>query len=137
LLETAAKDGLIGRLGISTNKAPIMQPVNFVYNNRRIVLRLGMGLMAQAAAGAVVAFEIDHLDRKVRVAWSVLVRGLATPLEESERLRADYIAPTPLVPAPGDMVLVVRLDLVTGRRFRLDNATPDAVVGLRVGSPLP
>src|ERR1700681_2194426 len=127
LLATAAKDGSIGRLGVSTQQAPIIQPVNFAYHDRRIVLRLGLGLMADAAAGALVAFEVDHLDRKARVAWSVLVRGLATSLEESERMGATYIAPTPLVPAPGDTVLVVRLDSVTGRRFRLDSATPDAV----------
>jgi Pyridoxamine 5'-phosphate oxidase len=127
LLATAAKDGSIGRLGVSTQRAPIIQPVNFAYHDRRIVLRLGPGLMADTAGGALVAFEVDHLDRIARVAWSVLVRGLATPLAESERLGATYVAPTPLVPAPGDTVLVVRLDVVTGRRFRLDNATPDAV----------
>lgn len=127
MLATAAKDGSIGRLGVSTQRAPIIQPVNFAYHDRRIVLRLGPGLMADAAAGALVAFEVDHLDQTASVAWSVLVRGLATPLEESERLGAAYIAPTPLVPAPGDTVLVVRLDIVTGRRFPLDDATPNAV----------
>jgi len=127
LLATASKDGLVGRLGVSTQEAPVIQPVNFAYRDRRIVLRLGRGLMADAAAGALVAFEVDHLDRKARVAWSVLARGLATPLEEFERLGETYIAPTPLVPTPGDTILVIRLELVTGRRFRLDNVTPDTM----------
>jgi uncharacterized protein len=127
LLAKAAKAGSVGRLGVSTQRAPVIQPVNFAYHHRRIVLRLGPGLMADAARGALVAFEVDHLDEKAGVAWSVLVRGLATPLEESERLGAAYVAPTPLVPTPGDLVLVVRLDVVTGRRFQLDNATPNVV----------
>ena len=134
LLASAARDGLIGRLGVSTHQAPIIQPVNFAYHDRRIVLRLGSGLMAEAVAGTLVAFEVDHLDRKARVAWSVLVRGLATPLGQSERLGAAYVAPTPLIPAPGDMVLVVRLDVVTGRQFPLDNATPQAVRGQPAGT---
>ncbi len=127
LLAAAAREGLIGRLSVSTQQAPIIQPVNFAYHDRRIILRLGSGRMAGAAAGALVAFEVDHLDRKARVAWSVLVRGLATPHAESERLRAAYVAPTPLVPLPGDTVLVIRLDVVTGRKFRLDNAPSQAV----------
>jgi hypothetical protein len=55
----------------------------------------------------------------------VLVRGLATPLEESERQAIAEVAPTPLVPSPGDMIFVVRLDVVTGRRFPLGGSTSD------------
>ena len=86
------------------------------------MLRLGSGLLADAATGALVAFEIDHVRHKARVAWSVLVRGRATLQEEAERLESACVAPTPLVLLPGDRVLAVRLDVVTGRQFRLDIA---------------
>jgi len=129
LLAKAAKDGLTGRLGVSTEQAPIIQPVVFAYHDRGIVVRLGPGRMAASITGALVAFEVDHLDGTAGVAWSVLVRGLATPLEESEHFGETDIAPTPLVPAPGDLVFVIRLDVVTGRRFRLNNATRDALRG--------
>jgi uncharacterized protein len=122
LLAAAAREHLIGRLGVSTKHAPMIQPVNFAYHDRRIILRLGSGLMASAATGALVAFEVDHVDRRTSVAWSVLVRGLATPYQESERLGEAYVAPTPLVPSPGDTVLNIRLDVVTGRHFRLDTS---------------
>lgn len=125
LLASAAKEGLTGRLGISTQQAPIIQPVNFAYHNHQIVVRLGSGHMADIISGALVAFEVDHVDDKNHTAWSVLVRGLATPLEEAEGRSAKF-APTPLVPAPGDAVFVIRLDVVTGRRFPLAKAQADS-----------
>jgi uncharacterized protein len=126
LLATAAKQGLTGRLGISTQQAPIIQPVNFSFHEHRIVIRLGSGHMADVVSGALVAFEVDHVDRTAHVAWSVLVRGLVTPLEESEQQVAAESAPTPLVPIPGDAVFVVRLDVVTGRRFPLEQGSPNS-----------
>ena len=84
LLATAAKLGLTGRLGISTQQAPVIQPVNFNYHDRQVVIRLGSGHMEDIVSGMLVAFEVDHVDRGAHNAWSVLVRGLATPIEESQ-----------------------------------------------------
>ena len=126
LLATAAKRDLTGRLAISTPQAPIIQPVNFCYRDHNILIRLGSGHMADIISGALVAFEVDHVDLSAHAAWSVLVRGLATPLEESARRATAEVAPTPLVPTPGDTVFVIRLDVVTGRRFALHNAKSEA-----------
>lgn len=126
LLATAAKKGSTGRLGISTAQAPIIQPVNFTYHDGRIVIRLGSGHLVDIISGALVAFEVDDVDRDAHKAWSVLVRGLATPLEEPERQALAEFAPKPLVPVPGDMVFVVRLDVVTGRRFPVRKAASNA-----------
>jgi hypothetical protein len=76
--------------------------------------------MASAAANALVAFEVDHLDHSAGQAWSVLVRGLAIPVADGEGHPEADVTPVPLVASPGDEVLVIRLDVVTGRRFRLD-----------------
>jgi nitroimidazol reductase NimA-like FMN-containing flavoprotein (pyridoxamine 5'-phosphate oxidase superfamily) len=126
LLATAAKKGSTGRLGISTAQAPIIQPVNFTYHDRHVVIRLGSGHLVDIISGSLVAFEVDDVDRDAHKAWSVLVRGLATPVEESELQAIAEFAPKPLVPEPGDMVFVVRLDVVTGRRFPLRTAASDA-----------
>ena len=123
LLASAAQRGLTGRLAVSTDQAPIVQPVNFAYHDHRVVIRLGPGHLAEVIPGALVAFEVDHVDRAARDAWSVLVRGLTTPWGDSEP-HAD--TPRPLVPTPGDEFFVIRLDVVTGRRFLLDNATHPA-----------
>ncbi len=126
LLALAAKEGLTGRLGIPTQQAPIIQPVNFAYHQEQIVVRLGSGHMADSISGAHIAFEVDHVNHKTHTAWSVLVRGLATPLEESKNRASSKFSPTPLVPVPGETVFVVRLDVVTGRRFPLRKTDSDS-----------
>src|SRR5579863_4052355 len=113
LLASAAKRGITGRLGISTERAPIIQPVNFALHEHRIVVRLGSGHMAHIISGALVAFEVDYVDSGAHIAWSVLVRGLAMPIDESDGSSADSI-PRPLVPVPGHSVFAIRLDVVTG-----------------------
>jgi hypothetical protein len=135
LLAKAAKDGSIGRLGVSTAHAPIIQPVNFALHYHQVVLRLGPGLMAEAASGSLVAFEIDQVDCEAHLAWSVLVRGLALPVSEPALVAS--VVPIPLVSAPGDIVLVVRLDVVTGRRFKLKRARPEGGRRLARRQPAP
>ena len=127
LLASAAKRGLTGRLGISTQQAPIIQPVNFGYHDHRIVVRLGPGHLADIISGALVAFEVDQINGDTHEAWAVLVRGLASPLGESEREAIAEFAPAPLVPTPGDIVFVIRPDVVSGRRFPLGKPRNDSV----------
>jgi nitroimidazol reductase NimA-like FMN-containing flavoprotein (pyridoxamine 5'-phosphate oxidase superfamily) len=122
LLAVGAMHGWIGRLGIPTDQAPVIIPVNFALRDGQILVRVGTGFFSQAAAGQLVAFEFDHVDSTAGAAWSVLVRGLATVIEsptESELEAAGH----PLVPEPGDMVLVLRPDVLTGRRFELRQAS--------------
>jgi hypothetical protein len=126
LLAMGAKWGLTGRLGISTPQAPLIQPVNFGVHDGRIVIRLGPGHLEDTISDTLVAFEVDHVDPDTKEAWSVLVRGLATALEGSERDVIVSSVPAPLVPSPGETVFVVRLDVVTGRRFPVSRAEPDA-----------
>jgi nitroimidazol reductase NimA-like FMN-containing flavoprotein (pyridoxamine 5'-phosphate oxidase superfamily) len=118
LLAVAAKDGGIGRIGVSTDQAPVVIPVNFTLHDDQILVRMGTGFFSQAAAGHLVAFEVDNVDSDAGVAWSVLVRGLATLIESPTEIEFAA-APHPLVPEPGDMVLVVRPDILTGRRFEV------------------
>lgn len=119
LLAVAAKHGAVGRLAVSCAQAPLMAPVNFTYRDRAVVVRLGEGTLAAAATGSLVAFETDVVDEQAGSAWSVLVRGLATELDGPERLGTALVAPAPLVPSPGDRVIAIRADVVTGRRFRV------------------
>lgn len=121
LLAAAAKSGTIGRLAVSREDAPLVVPVNFAYEDHRVLVQLGEGTMSEVAANSLVAFETDEVNRQERKAWSVLVRGLATPLESSGDRAADTNAylPVPLVPEPGQKLLVIRADVVSGRRFSL------------------
>ena len=98
----------------------------FRVHDGRIVVRLGPGHLEDIISDTLVAFEVDHVDPDTKEAWSVLVRGLATELEGSERDVIVSSVPAPLVPSPGETVFVVRLDVVTGRRFPVSRAEPDA-----------
>jgi nitroimidazol reductase NimA-like FMN-containing flavoprotein (pyridoxamine 5'-phosphate oxidase superfamily) len=116
LLALAAKEDGIGRLGIATDQAPVVVPVNFALRDGEVLIRVGPGFFPRAATGHLVAFEVDHVNRKTGVAWSVMVRGLATLIESPTE--GDLAAAAhPLVQEPGDMVLVIRPDILTGRRF--------------------
>lgn len=118
LLATAAASGAVGRLAVSSDGAPLLQPVNFVYVQGQVVVRVGDGLMWRRAGGRLVAFEVEGTDAGAfgPMAWSVVVRGLASPVAD-DTLPASSAAPAPLVPNPGELLLGVRADAVTGRRF--------------------
>ena len=121
LLAVGAKEGEIGRVGIATDQAPVIIPVNFTLLDGQVLVRVGTGFLSQAAGGHLVAFEVDHINSETGTVWSVLVRGLATVVEapsQTEREAAGH----PLVPEPGNMVLILRPDVVTGRRFELRHA---------------
>ena len=121
LLAVRAKEGGIGRIGITTDRAPVIIPVNFTLRDGHVVVRVGAGFLAQAAGGHLAAFEVDHIDSDAGMAWSVLVRGLATLVEAPSEFELE-VAGHPLVPEPGDMVLILRPDVITGRHFALHHA---------------
>ena len=120
LLAIAAKEKWIGRLGIATGQAPIVVPVNFRLHGELVLARMGPGAIAQSAAGQLVAFEVDHVDEQTGSAWSVLVRGLAG-LNANPTETELGVAAEPIVPQPGDMVLTIRPDILTGRRFTIND----------------
>ena len=124
LLAVAAKDDRIGRLGISRDGAPLVVPVNFTLHDGQVLIRVSAGTLSRSAAGHLVAFEVDKVDGATGTAWSVLVRGLATLIESPTTAQ---LAMTPsFVPEPGEMVLVVRPDVVTGRRFEVHRSDRQA-----------
>jgi len=116
LLAITSKRGGVGRLGVATGQAPVVVPVNFSLRDGQVVVRTGTGFLSQAAAGQLVAFEVDQVSWAAGTAWSVLVRGLATLIESPDAPELEDLV-QPLVPNPGDMLLVVRPDVVTGRCF--------------------
>ncbi len=125
LLALAARRGDVGRLGITTDSSPIVVPVNFGYWENDVLLRIGPGTLADTVPGALVALEVDDVDRREGVAWSVLVRGLARSLAPHDRHRLWEHLPEPLAPRPGDLVVSLRSDIVTGRRFMLSSTRPE------------
>lgn len=121
LLASAAKDDHVGRLAVNDDQTPLVVPVNFVFHEGNVLVRIGPGRMSELVPGSLVAFEVDRVESDRGMAWSVLVRGLA-----SAAVPEDGVIPKPWVPEPGQTVLSIRPDLITGRRFHL--VTGDSVV---------
>jgi|SRR5579862_1769809 len=121
LLAIAARRGMIGRLAISTYAAPLVQPVSFEFTNGLVVARIGAGFIGDVVPGHLVAFEVDGIDSasgaESGMAWSVLVRGLASiGLPEDAAGGTDH--PTSAAAVRTDTHIVsIRPDVVAGRRF--------------------
>jgi uncharacterized protein len=122
LLAVVAKSEGIGRLGLTLDEgpdqAPVVVPVNFRLHAGELFLRLGAGIISGAADRHLVAFEVDRVDPSSGEAWSVLARGFARLFRSPDERQLEATA-RPLVPEPGDMVLILRPSLLTGRRFEL------------------
>lgn len=118
LLALEAEAGGVGRLAVSREGAPLVRPVNFAYHGGELLVLLGDGYLGEVVPDQLVAFEIDRVDTTAGLAWSVLVRGYARRLHPE----ADFGAgawPRPLAPIPGDRLVAIRTDVVSGRRFPL------------------
>lgn len=113
-----------GRLVFTEAALPAVHPVNFVVADSAVVVRTGPGRKFEAARrGDVVAFEADALDARTRTGWSVLVVGHASVVVDIDRLvEVVDVAHRPWVRGPGEHVVQVAGERVTGRRLRLDPA---------------
>ena len=114
LLATAT----LGRIGITSAALPTILPVNFLFDGDRILVRTSVGTkLYAAAAGAVVAFEVDDFDPMYHSGWSVVITGPAeeiTDPDELERLRHVHLPHW--APADGH-VIAIDPALVSGRRI--------------------
>jgi uncharacterized protein len=74
-----------GRLAYLDAGAPSIVPVNHLVDGATVVLRsLDGGKLGAAIFERPVAFELDDLDFVTRTGWSVVVRGRAEIVEDSD-----------------------------------------------------
>jgi uncharacterized protein len=123
LLATAT----LGRISVTSGGLPVILPVNFRLVGERIAFRTSIGSKLDAAAcGAVVAFEVDEIDRFTHTGWSVLVTGTVREVTDPDDLAEVERANVPhWAPAGGDHVVALSTDIVSGRRI------------VSLGAPLP
>jgi len=111
----------IGRVAVTAQALPAIVPVNYVLHGSNIVFRTEpAGMLARGCDGAVVAFEIDAIDRDGSGGWSVLVVGFAELLDGSPALRA---VETGLVSAAGDnrdQFVAISIGTISGREIVRD-----------------
>ena len=109
----------VGRLAVSITDHPDIFPINYVVDRGNLVFRTAEGTkLAAALVGRGVAFEVDGYDADAGEAWSVVVKGHATEIEQAHEC-FDALD-LPLFPwHAGPKHHFVRIEPVelTGRRF--------------------
>jgi len=106
----------VGRLVLPTPNFPTVEPVAFALVEEGVAVLVRAGSAGDAAAdGTPVAFEADLLDTGLHQGWSVVVKGPLGPLDVDlpESVRAQL---TLWPAAPGDRVVLVRTERITGQR---------------------
>lgn len=109
----------VGRLAVWVDEHPDIFPINYVVDQGTLVFRSAEGTkVAGATADVPVALEIDGHEDSPPEAWSVVVKGRAEQIRETQEL-VDTLD-LPLFPwHAGTKGMFIRIvpDLVTGRRF--------------------
>ena len=108
----------LGRLAISVDDQPDVFPVNFVVQNRTILIRTAEGTkLAGAAVNKRVAFEVD--DHDTVQGWSVVVKGHARIMTSDDELAAAERAQVlPWITTPKRQFIRITPSDITGRTFR-------------------
>ena len=66
----------LGRLGVVVDGVPLVLPMQFALDEETVVLQTNQGSKSLHAPLTSVTFEVDHVDWKQGVGWSVLVQGI-------------------------------------------------------------
>lgn len=117
----------VGRLGVSIAALPAILPVNFALHEGAVVVRSAPGTKLDAALRQnVVAFEADCFTPDGSRGWSVLVRGVASEVDDPGVLAAlrDLPLRSWALPNAANRYIVIATTAVSGRRF--DHAAADA-----------
>ena len=108
-----------GRVGVSIGALPTVLPVNYRLVGDRIVFRTSAGTKLEAAAaGAVIAFEIDEHDPLTHTGWSVVAIGPARMVTDPAEMEVYERAGVPRwAPGPDDRFVTLETGLVFGRQL--------------------
>jgi uncharacterized protein len=109
-----------GRVALVVDGKPEIFPVNYAFDEGVVVFRTATGLKLERGPYTLAAFEVDDIDEKQGVAWSVVAHGTAQDISSSldtlsERLRK--LAVTPIAPGERPHWMAIYSDRMTGRRF--------------------
>lgn len=111
----------VGRIAVSTTEGPSVVPVNYVVVGSLLAFRTAAGATPAAAAGHVVAFEVDHIDDALSQGWSVLATGTASTVTDPNVVQSlNEVAYTdPWPDGRRDLWLTIAPTRLTGRRIHV------------------
>ena len=107
----------IGRVGVHlAGYPPVILPINYFFDEHDIVFRTDASSMLHRAHQHSVAFEIDGIERRYHLGWSVLVVGTAEEVTDPAELNAlAAVALGPWAPGPKSTWMRIHPDTITGR----------------------
>ena len=109
LLATAS----VGRLALSVRALPVILPVQYYVDGRRLAVCLGHHQLPERALNEVIiAFAADAIDPATRAGWSVQVQGRSVI---PQRLDLDTACGRPTA----GQVVVIEPATITGHRVHL------------------
>jgi hypothetical protein len=78
-----------GRVVFTRQALPVVQPVRFcVHEGQVLIATREGGQLSHAVRGAVVAFQVDHLDALTGAGWTVTAVGPAHVLTDADDIAA-------------------------------------------------
>jgi nitroimidazol reductase NimA-like FMN-containing flavoprotein (pyridoxamine 5'-phosphate oxidase superfamily) len=110
-----------GRLAVVMNGAPVIRPVNYVFDrpSQSVVFRSAHGSKFHALLHAAKAtFEIDGIEEGARTGWSVIIEGVTAEVSFPGDIgRLNRLGLQPWAPGPRPHWLRIRAWTVSGRRI--------------------
>src|SRR5450759_2843821 len=88
----------LGRIVFSIEGQPEVFPINYSMEGQIVVFRTAPGTKLDQVPKARRAFEGDDWDPKLRIGWSVVVKGLAEEVTRNLGRTADHIRIAPVHP---------------------------------------
>lgn len=118
----------VGRLVYTRRALPAVTPVNYALRDGAIwIWTASTSSLAQAVRGAVIAFEVDELDRAAHTGWAVVVLGVAELVCDADQIeRARALGPEPWVMNRREYLIRIPLTRVSGRRVGAEAGSADA-----------
>jgi nitroimidazol reductase NimA-like FMN-containing flavoprotein (pyridoxamine 5'-phosphate oxidase superfamily) len=107
----------IGRIAVHLAECPpAIFPVNYAVAETTIVFRTDTSSILHRAHQHEVAFEIDGIERRYHLGWSVLVVGIVEEVTDHSELAALATLPLgPWVPGAKSHWMRIRPETITGR----------------------
>ncbi len=99
------------------DREPQIFPINYVVEDHSLLFRTAEGnKLLTLTINDRVAFEVDGWD--ATGGWSVIARGHARELQNTEREDAEKLPLRPWVPTRKTHWVCIEVDEITGRQFR-------------------
>jgi len=127
-------DNGIGRVAVTVGALPAIFPVGYAVHDGAVYFRTAPGTkLAAATRGAIIAFEVDHIEPVSHSGWSVVVVGPTAVLDEEPTPSGGQLrVPRWLSSGPEHLVRLTPV-MVTGRAL---GVKPSAVTSTDAYLPL-